>query len=170
MRDRDYTKAKPPGTYRIAVLGASHEMGDSVNDTETLENVLEDRLNDQRGRREIRNPQLFGAWPRCGPEAVATRVNAMEFQPDAVFFFTYSPEFGRTFDHLARGCVMTWAVPESYKTFLNELYEKAGVDRHTPGEVVANAVATVWPRNCPVRASATSGGMSSARYQSVRRL
>ena len=27
MRDREYTAAKPPGTFRIALLGSSHVMG-----------------------------------------------------------------------------------------------------------------------------------------------
>ena len=146
MRDRDYTKAKPPGTYRIVVLGASHEMGASVNDTETLENVLEDRLNQERqdGKQyEILNFAVRGYG--IVQKLLQLEVNAVEFQPDAVFFFTYSDEFARTIDHLAKGLRNDLAVPESYKTFLNQLYEKAGIDRDTPGEVVRTRLRPYGP-------------------------
>src|SRR5262245_11971407 len=45
MRDKDYELTKAPGTYRIAILGASHVMGSAVADGEPFESVLEDELN-----------------------------------------------------------------------------------------------------------------------------
>ena len=45
MRDRDYEMAKPVGTFRIAILGPSHVMGNGVADEETFEHLLETRLN-----------------------------------------------------------------------------------------------------------------------------
>jgi hypothetical protein len=48
MRDRDYTMEKPPGTYRMLLVGASHELGSGVKDDETFENIVEDRLNGER--------------------------------------------------------------------------------------------------------------------------
>lgn len=45
LRDREYAAAKPPGTFRIAVLGSSIDMGWGVSDAETYENRLEDWLN-----------------------------------------------------------------------------------------------------------------------------
>ena len=47
MRDRDYAVAKPPGTFRVALLGSSIDMGWGVGDDETYENRLEDWLNAQ---------------------------------------------------------------------------------------------------------------------------
>ncbi len=47
LRDRDYTLAKAPRTFRIVVLGQSYVMGSGVNDDETFENLVEDRLNEQ---------------------------------------------------------------------------------------------------------------------------
>ena len=43
--NRDYEKEKPGGTYRIVLLGSSHEVGAGVKDGETFENLVEDRLN-----------------------------------------------------------------------------------------------------------------------------
>jgi hypothetical protein len=45
MRDREYEKTKPAGTFRIAILGPSHVMGNGVADNETFENLVEQRLN-----------------------------------------------------------------------------------------------------------------------------
>ncbi|HEY2158705.1 MAG TPA: hypothetical protein VGH33_23945, partial [Isosphaeraceae bacterium] len=44
MRDRDYTVAKPAGTFRIALLGSSIDMGWGVGDDESYENLLEEWL------------------------------------------------------------------------------------------------------------------------------
>ncbi len=51
MRDREYTLEKSPGTYRIALLGPSHIMGNGVGDSETFEQLVENRLNAQRMQR-----------------------------------------------------------------------------------------------------------------------
>ena len=45
MRDKDYEKTPPPRTRRIAVLGPSYAMGAGVNDGETFESLIEERLN-----------------------------------------------------------------------------------------------------------------------------
>lgn len=45
LRDREYSAEKPPGTFRIAVLGSSIDMGWGVADGETYENRLENWLN-----------------------------------------------------------------------------------------------------------------------------
>src|SRR4030095_7915628 len=45
MRDREYDTIKPPNTYRIVLLGGSHDQGNGVKENETYENVVEDRLN-----------------------------------------------------------------------------------------------------------------------------
>ena len=47
FRDRDYEREKPPGTFRIAVLGGSYTMGSGVENDETFENLVEDRLNER---------------------------------------------------------------------------------------------------------------------------
>lgn len=44
-RDRDYTKTKPPGTFRIALVGASNDLGVGVEEPESYASLLEERLN-----------------------------------------------------------------------------------------------------------------------------
>jgi hypothetical protein len=45
MRDRDYEQAKPPGTFRIAIVGSSNDMGYGVRVEEGYSELLEERLN-----------------------------------------------------------------------------------------------------------------------------
>ena len=45
MRDRPYEMSKALNTYRIAVTGASYDMGTGVGDDEVYDNLVEDRLN-----------------------------------------------------------------------------------------------------------------------------
>ena len=47
LRDREYALAKGARTFRIVVLGQSYVMGSGVNDDETFENIVEDRLNNE---------------------------------------------------------------------------------------------------------------------------
>jgi hypothetical protein len=46
LRDREYAVEKPANVFRIAVLGQSYVLGEGVNDDQTFENVLENRLNE----------------------------------------------------------------------------------------------------------------------------
>jgi D-alanyl-lipoteichoic acid acyltransferase DltB (MBOAT superfamily) len=86
MRDRDYQQKKPAGTYRVALLGASHGMGGGIEDALTFENQAEDRLNaatDSPHRRyEILNFSVAG----YGPAAQLWRLerDVWPFEPDAV--------------------------------------------------------------------------------------
>lgn len=95
MRDREYEKIKPPNTYRIALLGASRSMGWGVADSETYENIVEDRLNEHRhnGKRrryEILNFSVNGYGPV--QKRMALNHRALEFEPDAVFYVSHAAE------------------------------------------------------------------------------
>lgn len=89
MRDRDYEKAKPAGTYRFVLLGSSHSMGTGVTDDESFENIVEDRLNREifprTGLRyEILNFSVGGNGPPSNCAVLEAR--ALEFEPDAVIY------------------------------------------------------------------------------------
>ncbi len=90
MRDREYATEKPEGTCRIALLGASIDMGWGVATPETYENLLEDWLNAEAVRRGVarRFEVLNFAVVAYGP---AQRYDvflhkALAFEPDLVLF------------------------------------------------------------------------------------
>lgn len=87
LRDREYEREKPSGTYRIAVLGSSITMGSGVENEETFENLVEDRLNEGRGpaaydRVEILNFSMAGFSVLQSTRVMD--VKAVGFDPDMV--------------------------------------------------------------------------------------
>jgi D-alanyl-lipoteichoic acid acyltransferase DltB (MBOAT superfamily) len=91
MRDREYALEKPAGTFRIALLGPSHVMGNGVADGQTFEQLVEDRLNRELGtatrRFEILN---FGIDGFTLPQQQALlQERVFQFSPDLVIMTTY---------------------------------------------------------------------------------
>jgi D-alanyl-lipoteichoic acid acyltransferase DltB (MBOAT superfamily) len=89
MRDRDYELVKPAGTRRIALLGPSYVMGSGVADGETIDAVLEGRLNaDGVGAYEVLN---FGI-PAFSlvQQAAMLDERVMRFEPDIVMMMSGS--------------------------------------------------------------------------------
>jgi D-alanyl-lipoteichoic acid acyltransferase DltB (MBOAT superfamily) len=93
FRGREYSKEKPPGVFRIAVLGPSHVMGSGVADADTFPALLEARLNQPAGaqpgmRYEVLNFGVAGFALTQQLAMLEGRVLA--FHPDVVMF-TDSP-------------------------------------------------------------------------------
>jgi hypothetical protein len=84
MRDRPCEKKTPPGTYRIAIMGASHSMGTGVEDDQVFDNVVEDRLNAEHAstdgkRYELLNFSVGGYGPIQRLADYDRRVHEFEF-------------------------------------------------------------------------------------------
>jgi hypothetical protein len=94
MRDQEYTREKPKGTFRIGLVGPSLAMGSGIADGETFEALVEQRLNRERpddryDRYEILN---FGVEGQTLPEQVAMLENRVfDFDPDVVIAIIYHP-------------------------------------------------------------------------------
>ncbi len=122
MRDRPVAAEKPADVVRIALLGASMDMGWGVATEETYENRLEDWLNEQAKRNgdprrfEILNFAVAAYSPTQRLESY--RRFARKLKPDIVFYATtmldsrlseihlcdvlnYKTDFSR-FEHLTR--------------------------------------------------------------------
>ena len=90
LRDREYPLDKPEGVYRIALLGASIDMGWGIADGATYENLLESWLNDESTRRGLarRFEVINFAVPAYGPaqryETFCRK--ALPYHPDLVLF------------------------------------------------------------------------------------
>jgi hypothetical protein len=92
MRDHAYTVEKPPGIFRIAVLGSSMDMGWGIGTSDTYVNLLEDWLNAHAatrglgtGRRfEVLNFAVAAYSPLQRLEAFRRKVKA--FKPDMVLY------------------------------------------------------------------------------------
>jgi len=91
MRDRDYDRVRPPGTLRIAILGASHVMGNGVPDGATFESLVEERLNRDLGgplrRFELLNFAVDGY--NLAQQVAMLEDRVLRFSPDIVIATHY---------------------------------------------------------------------------------
>lgn len=127
IRDRDYEKAKPPGVYRMVLVGASRSMGSGVENSETFENVLEDRLNaelspDTGLRYEILNFAVGSYGPLRKMRLLKQK--AYEFNPDALIYVTHVFEESFAAYDLTRAVLARLDIPYP---FLEEIVEESGV-------------------------------------------
>jgi hypothetical protein len=130
MRDRDYTRAKPPGTYRIMLVGASTAMGWGVGLEETFENLVEDRLNADPPdpgftSYEILNlsvPSYFALQKlRLAEE------RAFQFEPDALYIVMTTHDVGMVNYHLYTVVKNDIEIP--YEP-VRDILRRAGASKH----------------------------------------
>ncbi len=105
MRDKEYPKAKPAGTYRMALLGASYEMGSGVKNHEVYEAVLEDMLNDSAGEKPYKRYEILnfavGGYTLLH-YFLQAKSEVLEFNPDVVVLALHYNERVRIRGHLSR--------------------------------------------------------------------
>jgi D-alanyl-lipoteichoic acid acyltransferase DltB (MBOAT superfamily) len=141
MRDQDYEQQPAPGSYRIGLLGASMSMGWGVEDNETYEAILEERLNHELAGKqyrkfEILNFSVAGYYPLQQAMVVE---KAISFSPDAIFYIATGREFSRTVFYLAE--VIRKKVDVPYDELL-EIAHKAGIK---PGMEESEAIRRLAP-------------------------
>jgi hypothetical protein len=82
-RGADWTREKPPGVFRVALIGDSHAFGFGVPFDSTMGEQLRRLLEKRRGRVEVLN---FGVPGYNTFQEQAVLKLALEFSPDAVVF------------------------------------------------------------------------------------
>ena len=123
MRDKNYSKRKAAGTYRIALGGASYVMGRGVDDGENFESVLEKHLNAEGIDVEILN---FAMSATCTLQRVADlELRVAEFEPDAFYLVCHGDEALRNLRKLAG--VIAYGKTDLTYDFLKEIVAEAGV-------------------------------------------
>jgi len=103
MRDQDYPLLPPDGTVRGVLLGYSTVLGWGVNQDETFEAILEERINDRLaetsgGRFELLNLSVPGYRP---PQQAMALDESLKFAPDVVFYTAAGREQWNTINFLA---------------------------------------------------------------------
>ena len=103
LRDQDYEKTRPDGTFRAVLLGASSVMGWGVGDGATFEALLEQRLNKDPQSQAYKRVELlnFGVPGYQPPQQLVAIDRALGFQPNAVLFVATGREPRRSANYLA---------------------------------------------------------------------
>jgi hypothetical protein len=142
MRDRDYEKAKPENTYRIALLGKSYEMGGGTKDGETFEAVAEDLLNAEMAGKPYAHYEILnfavGGYTLLDL-VVITREKVFDFEPDAVFYTAHSVEERILFNRLSRVVMEGKPLPPD----LEALLERVGISAGMPQSEVRRLLAPI---------------------------
>ncbi|MGI9077243.1 MAG: hypothetical protein ACR2G6_07935 [Gemmatimonadaceae bacterium] len=129
MRDKDYPLTPPSGTVRIALLGQSYVMGESVADGETFENVTEERLNGELALRTGKPYEIMNFGLPMQRPTIQLRwleMQVLGFDPDVAIFVGHQEDLGHSAAHLAHQVIDGHEVPYD---FMREITRKAGVTR-----------------------------------------
>jgi D-alanyl-lipoteichoic acid acyltransferase DltB (MBOAT superfamily) len=143
MRDREYTREKAAKTYRIVLLGPSDFMGAGVSDSQTFDELLENRLNRELSPRtglkyEILNLSVVGYSLLQQMEMLSER--GMGYDPDLVIAAFHPISEARfSFQRLAN--VARYGIPNPYPDLV-AIVDSAGVDS---GTVQADAFRRLKP-------------------------
>ncbi len=125
LRDKEYTLEKPINVNRVAILGASYEMGTGVNNNEVFESVAEEWLNKHSGRKhELLN---FGV-PMYSviQNAYVLEHKVIQFKPDMVLLFSHTGEEQRLTNNVTRLIKEVFTFDAD---FINFMIEKAGIKK-----------------------------------------
>jgi hypothetical protein len=131
MRDREgITRQKPPGTYRIALVGSSVVMGYGVEDDQVFGRLLEECVNADRLRPQRHYEVLnFGAGISF---AIQRRVlidrKVFAFEPDAIYYLAHQDELLGPVRHLAKLVAKHRELPYPC---LQEVVREAGITPDT---------------------------------------
>jgi hypothetical protein len=135
MRDREYDTIKPPNTYRIVLLGGSHDQGAGVKEDETYENLVEDRLNHERpdshySQYEILNMSVgnTGLFQRL----LRLEQQGFQFKPDATILSVASVEKQFFSRHLSQTLTLGIEPPPGYREIVERVTRKAGINGKMP--------------------------------------
>jgi hypothetical protein len=146
MRDNEVELVKPPGTVRIAVLGASHEMGFGVNNGEVASDLLEAQLNSSlHGKSDNRVEVLNFACNHYSPVAQVEvmKRKVLGFHPDMVLMFSHREDVGVTMRLFAQA-LRQGADPSGFP-FLAGIAAKADVSAKTPRSIAERRLIPYWP-------------------------
>jgi hypothetical protein len=131
MRDREYALAKPPGTFRIALLGSSNVMGWGVRYENTLDAHLERQLNDSLavpGKTfEVLNFAFNGYSPFAQMSALERKV--ADFSPDLVLLVIHLNDYDWMVGDLQHALQDELPLPDD---FVRNALGEARIESRTP--------------------------------------
>ena len=130
MRDREYERVPPPGTYRFALLGASTVMGWGVADGEVFESIAEKRLNERRPAVGISSYEILNfSVPGYEPlQQLAVLDKVWDFKPDAIIHVAAGRELLGIAQNLETSVRRGVPIPYPY---LQDMARRVGIDKST---------------------------------------
>jgi alginate O-acetyltransferase complex protein AlgI len=155
MRDREYSVVPPPDTLRVALVGSSNDMGAGVNDGETYENLVEDRLNREVAPRSGLTYQILnfshGGYTPTQKLAI-TKERVLEYKPDIVLYVAHSRELDWMLDYSQLRHLTANQLLDDFP-YVEHALDLAGVQVEH-GKLVPDSEVTLRPKLAPFAADA----------------
>lgn len=131
FRDKDYSKERPSGIYRMALVGPSTAMASGVESEDSFESVLEARLNSERAPGsatdfEVLNFGVAGYAPLHVLFQLERKV--FQFRPGAVLYLGHASDIDRTSSQFARLIRKGFVLSDP---FLKDLAQRTGIHATT---------------------------------------
>ncbi len=139
LHDKEYPLIKPSNTYRIVVLGGSHETGNSINDNEDFISLVENRINsnkisfNQNTYTEIINFSVNGYMPLQRYYQYKWKAN--QYKPDAILLFLHTNYRNRMGNYIFRLLKNASSIDDPY---LNNLLKKNRINSLDNDEQIMN--------------------------------
>jgi hypothetical protein len=136
MADKDYPLERPDGSYRIALLGASHSMGTGVERQQNFESLVEERLNRENTGGAVKQYEIlnFSVWAyRAVQQINVLEQKVLPFKPNAVFYVEHPGDSRRLLVNLAEAISHGYPIPYSG---LRDICERANVDSSLPEPII----------------------------------
>ena len=105
LRDRSYPKEKPPGTYRIALLGASVVLGSGVENDQVFDELIEARLAEENQGRSFDRYEVLN-FAESGYSIIHQQVvleeKVQQFDVDTAIYFGHTVDERVLLQHVRR--------------------------------------------------------------------
>jgi len=139
MRDSEYEKIKPANTYRMVLLGASHDMGMGVKDGQAYESLVEDHLNSRLPdarylRYQILNLSVPG--DSIVQRVLRLELKGFEFQPDAAILSVNEVDTRFIASYLRQVLIKGVEPSPGYQDVIQSVFHRAHVDRKMPAVMI----------------------------------
>lgn len=102
MRDKDYEMKKPEGVFRIAILGASYEMGSGVAQDSIFETLAEKMLVDSIAEKQIEILNFSVGGYHLPQQVWVAQNKVPQFQPDLVLCFVHPSDATRNSNYMSK--------------------------------------------------------------------
>ncbi len=103
LRDKQYSLLKPLGSFRVALLGGSYEMGSGVGNEENYPALLEKYLNENsKSPIEILNFAVGGY--HLPQQLYLLNHKVFQFKPDLIIYVAHTREIDRALENVVNLC------------------------------------------------------------------
>ncbi len=139
MRDKKYSKIKPPNCLRFILLGGSYEVGSGVENESIYEAIAEKKINDTLSklnslkRIEIMNFAMGGYY--LAQALWITEFKSQQFNPNFIIYAAHEGEKDRFMSTLAR--LISHGIDLHYD-FLIDIKNKSGVRQYMSRNEIKN--------------------------------